>query len=195
MSEMITNKAFFSVHCKTKWLTSEQLLPHIFSLIINIRAVNMLTGKRNHLASFVHNAHNDKNIPLIRCHIQLPGNVCKAGAWRKQVEHKNSFLAKLYKTSACVHAPVLEPSVSGCLVCVCHVHAPSPLAVVVAEVLIDWGFQLKELLLHCGPDGSLNYPEQTQRKHQGLYVYSHHFTVWWCITYGWKVASSLLNFW
>lgn len=39
--------------------------------------------------------------------------------------------------------------------------ALSPLAVIVAEVLVDGGFQLKEVLLHCSPDGSLNYPEKT----------------------------------
>jgi len=31
-------------------------------------------------------------------------------------------------------------------------------AVVVAEVLVDGGFQLEEVLLHCCSDGPLNYP-------------------------------------
>lgn len=46
------------------------------------------------------------------------------------------------------------------------VYALSPLAVIVAEVLVDGGFQLKEVLLNCSPDGSLNYPGKTQKTHQ-----------------------------
>lgn len=53
------------------------------------------------------------------------------------------------------------------LMCVCGL---SPLAVKVAEVLVDGGFQIKEVLLHCSPDGSLNYPGNTHTKKYMFFV-------------------------
>ena len=41
--------------------------------------------------------------------------------------------------------------------------ALSPLAVIVAEAVVDGGFQVKEMLLHCSSDGSLNYPGNTHK--------------------------------
>lgn len=109
-----------------------------------------------------------------------------AGVWRKQAAHKNLFLAKLYKTLVCTYVSKLDPCLSGFPVCVCcmSVHGFSPLTLIVAEVLIDWGFQLKEVLLHCSPDGSLNYPGKRTKTHQDFYVYSHNFDA--CITFDLK---------
>lgn len=78
---------------KTKGLTSGQLLPPTTfpGLIINFGAVNVLTGKRNHLASFVRNARHDKNTPpplLIRRHVPL--QVHGGNKWG----NNNSFLAQ-----------------------------------------------------------------------------------------------------
>lgn len=49
-----------------------------------------------------------------------------------------------------------------------HLHGLSPLTVVFAEVLVDGGLQLKEVLLHCSPDGSLNYPEEKKQTYISL---------------------------
>lgn len=53
-------------------------------------------------------------------------------------------------------------------VCVCAV---SPLAVVVAEVLVDGGLQIVEVLLHCSSDGSLDDPGNTET----LFLYTVKF--------------------
>lgn len=89
----------------------------------------------------------------------VKGMFLTAGATRKQAEHNvvGSFrvrgapnLSNLYLVSTFVpfkYGWRLSP-----------VRALSPLAVIAAEVLIDRCFQFKEVLLHCSPDGSLDYP-------------------------------------
>lgn len=61
--------------------------------------------------------------------------------------------------------------------------ARSPLALVVAEVLVDGGFQLKEVLFHCSSDGSLNYPGKTHKNTTTLILQKHpvHIYHFYCL--------------
>lgn len=127
----------------------------------------MFTGKLIHLSAFVHNLHYGWNIPLElsdafldpwgMCERHVSNSRCAAETGRTR------SCGKLQRVRRGGPNPILPYLVSmfvsftyGRMWTCAHAH--SPLAVIAAEVLIDWCFQLKEVLLHRSPDGSLDYP-------------------------------------
>lgn len=138
------------------------------SLTINIRAVSVFTGKLIHLAAFVHNVHYVLNM-FLKLSDAIPDsramcerNVCDSrcteetgqtpGSGQLQRVCVGGGINLIHQFLICMFASFTYGWMST-FVCTL-----SPLAVVAAAVLIDGCFQLKEMLHHGSPDGSLDYP-------------------------------------
>lgn len=143
------------------------------------RAVNLFTGKRIHLAAFVHNIRYGSNIfsklpdaildPWGMCERHVSNSRCtEETGWTQRCEELQRVPGAPNLIHLCLVSMFVSFTYGWMLTCE---RALSPLAVIAAEVLLDWRFQLKEVLLHSSPDGSLD-DSGNHKKHTDVWVQS-----------------------